>query len=299
MRRGHVGASIAVIALLRSVVPLAVSPPPVDAKTRSPQADAATRPGDVPFDLVQRHLIVVKGSAAELHELNLLIDTGTIPSVLDRRIARKLRLTVEPSQVVAFGQTLRIDRATLPDLHIGSYAVGTVPAAVGDLSYLDGTRIDVILGLDVLARTSFSIDYSARQLSFAPSARESAVAPLRIVWPFVTVRLSVAGHPTQLLVDTGSPDLVLFKSRMAQALLPMPWKGEKVVQHASGSARLLRFDLNHVIVGDEHWDKLPGFVLDASTNGYPPDVDGVLGVLALGGTRVHFDFQRGELGWSR
>jgi hypothetical protein len=125
--------------------------------------------------------------------------------VLDRRIARKLRLTVEPSQVVAFGQTLRIDRATLPDLHIGSYAVGTVPAAVGDLSYLQGTRIDVILGLDVLARTSFSIDYSARQLSFAPSARESAVAPLRIVWPFVTVRLSVAGHPTQLLVDTRQP----------------------------------------------------------------------------------------------
>jgi hypothetical protein len=39
-------------------------------------------------------------------------------------------------------------------------------------------------------------------------------------------------------------------------------------------------------------------VLDASTAGYPSGIDGVLGVLALGGTRVHFNFQRGELGWS-
>jgi hypothetical protein len=39
-------------------------------------------------------------------------------------------------------------------------------------------------------------------------------------------------------------------------------------------------------------------VLDASTVAYPPGIDGVLGVLALRGTRVHFDFQRGELGWS-
>jgi predicted aspartyl protease len=113
------------------------------------------------------------------------------------------------------------------------------------------------------------------------------------------VRVTAAGQPMRLLVDTGSRDLVLFKSRMPAAFLPLPWKGDKVVEHASGSARLLRYDLRDVSLGDAHWDTLPGFVLDASTAGYPPGIDGVLGVLALGGTRVHFDFQRGELGWSR
>ena len=171
-------------------------------------------------------------------------------------------------------------------------------AGIGDLSYLQGTRIDAIVGLDVLARASFQIDYAKHKLSFGPADRKSAVVPMQIVWPFLTVRLFVGRDPMQLLVDTGSRDLVLFKSRMPKRLLPVPWKGEKVIQHASGLAHLLRFDLRQVTLGDQHWDRLPGFVLDAPTDAYPPGIDGVLGVLALGGTCVRFDFERGELGWS-
>jgi predicted aspartyl protease len=283
MRHGHACVSIAVVASLCSVVSV-----------------RGTKPvAEVPFELLQQHLIVAKGSVAGLHGLNLLIDTGTIPSVLDQRIARKLRLHTEPSQVVAFGQTIRFNSTSLSGLQIGLFQPADVPAGIGDLSYLQGGRIDAIVGLDVLARTSFSIDYKAHMLSFAPSARETAVVPLEIIWPFLTVRLIVAGHPMQLLVDTGSRDLVLFKRRMSPALLPVPWKGEKVVQHASGLAHLLRFDLPEVTLGNQHWDRLQGFVVDAPMDGYPSGIDGVLGVLALGGTRVRFDFERGELGWAK
>ena len=72
-----------------------------------------------------------------------------------------------------------------------------------------------------------------------------------------------------------------------------------MVQHASGAAHLLRYGINNVALGGEHWNSLPGFVLDAATAGYPPGIDGVLGVRALGSTRVRFDFERRELGWSR
>jgi hypothetical protein len=219
--------------------------------------------------------------------------------VVDQRIAGKLRLRAEPSTLVAFGESIRISSATLSGLRIGPLEPGDVPAQIGDLSYLQGTRIDAIVGLDVLARKCFRIDYKAHRLSLAPSDRESAAVPLQTIWPFLTVRLFVAGHPMQLLVDTGSRDLMLFKSRMPAALLPVPWKGEKIVQHASGLAHLLRFELPEVILGDQHWDSLPGFVLDAATDAYPPGIDGVLGVLALGGTRVRFDFERGELSWSK
>ena len=61
--------------------------------------------GDVPFDLVEQHLIVAKGSVAGLRGLNLLIDTGTIPSVVDKRVAARLRLKGEPSLLTAFGQS--------------------------------------------------------------------------------------------------------------------------------------------------------------------------------------------------
>ena len=51
-------------------------------------------------------------------------------------------------------------------------------------------------------------------------------------------------------------------------------------------------------LGDQRWESLPGFVLDASTASYPAGIDGVLGVCAIGRTRVRFDFERGELGWT-
>ena len=53
---------------------------------------------------------------------------------------------------------------------IGSLSSGPVLVGVGDFSYLQGVRIDAIVGLDVLARTSFAIDYRARVVELAPAA---------------------------------------------------------------------------------------------------------------------------------
>lgn len=114
---------------------------------------------EVPFELYQHHLIVVKGSIGRLNGLTLLIDTGTIPSIVDARIARKLKLHAEPSTLISFGQEVPVKSAVLDGFSIGPLESGRVPAGVGDLSYLQGVRVDAIVGLDVLARTSFSIDY--------------------------------------------------------------------------------------------------------------------------------------------
>ena len=46
-------------------------------------ADLAEAIEEVPFELYQHHLVVTKGSIGPLNGLNLLIDTGTIPSVVD------------------------------------------------------------------------------------------------------------------------------------------------------------------------------------------------------------------------
>ena len=113
---------------------------------------------EVPFDLYQHHLVVTKGSIGPLKNLSLLIDTGTIPSMIDVRVARKLQLQAEPSTLVAFGQSVAIQSTVLNGFRIGALETGPVPAGVSDLSYLEGVRIDAIVGLDVLARTSFRID---------------------------------------------------------------------------------------------------------------------------------------------
>jgi Aspartyl protease len=254
---------------------------------------------EVPFELYERHLVVTKGSIGRLEGLNLLIDTGTIPSTVDTRIGRKLHLKTEASTMVAFGRQVRTQSAVIDGFGIGSLQSGRVPAGVSDLSYLERVRIDAIVGLDVLARTSFSISYRTRVLRFAPTDREGSVAPLELVWPFLTVRMTIAGQQVRLLVDTGSRDLVLFKTRMPAALADSPWRGDKTVQYASGAARLRRLELRQVGLGSYTWDKLSAWVIDRESQGYPPGIDGVLGVLALGCQRVRFDFEKGELGWTR
>jgi hypothetical protein len=254
---------------------------------------------EVPFELYQRHLVVIKGSIGPLNGLSLLIDTGTIPSMVDARIARKLHLQAESSTLVAFGQQVAIQSTVLDGFRIGSLPSGSVPAGVGDLSYLQGVRIDAIVGLDVLARRSFSIDYRTRVLTFVPEGREEAAAPLDVVWPFVTVTMTIEGEKVRLLVDTGSSDLVLFKTRMPAPLSDAPWRGDKTVNYASGAARLRRLDLRTVGLGAQTWDKLAAWTLDRVPHGYPQNIDGVLGVPALGCRRVRFDFERNEFGWSR
>lgn len=264
----------------------------------------STRPTvDVAFELYQDHLIVTKGSVGRLHGLSLLIDTGTIPSMVDVKIARKLHLRAESSTLVAFGKQVPIQSAVVDGFRIGPLQSGPAPAGIADLSYIEtllkGVRVDAIVGLDVLARTSFSIDYQGRTLSFAPTGGEDTVAPLELTWPFLTVRLTIAGQPVRLLVDTGSSDLVLFKTRMPAALSDAEWKGDKTVQYASGPARLRRLDLRQVGLGADQWATLPAWALDRMPVGYPPGIDGVLGVLVLGCQRVRFDFERSEFGWSR
>ena len=251
MPRGRTYLSAIVASLLVSVTPL-----------RSNETIA-----EVPFELYQRHLVVTKGSIGRLNGLSLLIDTGSIPSMVDARIARKLHLNAEPSMLIAFGQQIPIQSAALEGFRIGSLHSGPVPAGIGDLSYLEGVQIDAIVGLDVLARTSFSIDYQNHVLGFSPAGRENSVAPLELAWPFLTVRMTIAGQQVRLLVDTGSSDLVLFKERMPAALSGAPWRGDKTVQYASGVARLRRLELRQVGLGEHILGQAAGLVARSGAPG--------------------------------
>lgn len=136
--------------------------------------------------------------------------------------------------MVAFGHRVPIHSAALDGFRIGPLSPGPVPAGVGDLSCLKGVRIDAIVGLDVLVRTSFAIDYRARVLKLSPAVPADSTVPLEVTWPFLTVRMTTARHQIRLLVDTGSRDLVLFTTRAAAVLSDAPWRGDKTVQYASG-----------------------------------------------------------------
>jgi hypothetical protein len=275
---------VALTSLLLSVVSFAVEEPTTE----------------IPFKLSQNYLIVTQGSIGPLENLNFIIDSGAIPSMIDQRIAKKLELATDDRQLVAFGgQKVQVKGAVLPDLRLGPIRAQSFPVAVGDLSFLVGTRIDAIIGLDVLKFSSFQIDYESQRISFRPIKPSEAVTGFREVWPFLIVQMEVQDRPVHLLVDTGSRDLILFQSRLQDRLPKMITRGDKVIYHSSGESHLKKVLLPSSSLGQTKWKLLTAYLLDTATDAYPSDVDGVLGVLSLGVKRIRFDFERNTLSWDR
>ena len=249
----------------------------------------------VSFELRESFQIVVRGAIGPFAGLRFLIDTGSIPSMVDRQIARRLGVGVQDSRLVAFGEKTHILSSVLPCIRLGPLRADAIAAGVGDLSFLHG--VDAIIGLDVLSRSSFSIDYEARQMSFGPMVSHAPTVRLEINSPFLTVQLAIAGQPVRLLVDTGSKRLVLFEQRVRGRLPRLPVTGELVMYHISGASKLRRVRLPPVSANGFAIERLEGFLSDAPVDGYPAEIDGVLGMRALARKGAEFDFERGRLGF--
>ena len=246
------------------------------------------------FELRAGYQIVVPGAIGRLDRLRLLIDTGSIPSMVDRRIAKKLGVAVQPGDTIAFGQQSHVLNTVLPGIRLGSLRADGVRAGVGDLSFLHG--VDAILGLDVLSRSSFSIDYEARQLVFGPVVASEPTVRLEFAPPFLTAQLVLAGQHVRLLVDTGSRRLLLFEHRVGDRFPRWPVHGEQLVYHLSGASVLRRVYLPSLEAGATTFERIEGFMSDAPVDGYPPEIDGVLGIRALAAKHAEFDFDRNRLG---
>ena len=258
-------------------------------------AGASSEEGTTPlkFELRERYQIVVRGAIGPLEGLRLLIDTGAIPSMLDRRVAKKLTLDVQGSEFVAFGQKSRVLTAVLPTIRLGPLNAEAVTAGIGDLSFLHG--VDAIIGLDVLSRSSFSIDYEERRLAFGPVVECEQNVRLEITPPFLTVQLALAGRPIRLLVDTGSSRLILFERRMRDRLPPLHVYGQLVLYHLSGTSRLDRALLPTLLAGGSTIEHVEGFISDAPVDNYPSEIDGVLGIRVVASKGAGFDFERNRL----
>jgi hypothetical protein len=256
-------------------------------------AAQAVNSNSLKFELLEQYQIVVRGAIGPLAGLKLLIDTGSTPSMVDRRVAKKLALTFQTREFESFGQRLRAQTAVLPSIRLGPLNAEAVEAGVGDLSYLHG--VDAIVGLDVLSRSSFSIDYKEHQLVFGPMEAGRPSIPMEATPPFLTMRMAIAGRPVRLLVDTGSGRLVLFARRMHDRLPVLQVHGELLMYHLSGTSKLDRVILPLLTVGGSIIDRLEGFMSDAPVDDYPSGIDGVLGLRALASKHADFDFERNRL----
>jgi predicted aspartyl protease len=256
-------------------------------------------PGEIPFELCPGYTIVAEGEIGSLQGLRFLIDTGAMPSVVDERIAHRLRLSGEAEAVTVFSRKVKGQRVVLPSLKLGPIQVKSLRVVVRDLTFVEaqvGTRVDAMLGLDVLGSRSFIVDFPARRILFAPqSLPDTARVPASHLW-YLVVKAEVQGCPVRLLVDTGSSELILFRKRLRGRLPELRVIGEAIISNMGGRARVQRVSLPSVHLGNTEISNLEAFLMDAP-EAQALTVDGLLGVGSLGARRISFDFEGHRFSW--
>jgi predicted aspartyl protease len=262
----------------------------------------ATRPPGIaitlPLHLYRGYLVVVEGSIGSLHKRNLLVDTGANPSVLDQRIAHELALVERAATVNLSNQRLQTKSAVLPSLQLGPIHVESVPVLAQDLSFLEkamGCRVDALIGLDILGKTSFRIDYRSNQILFGPIEDARFSVPFESGPPFVTVRMELQNRDVHLLIDTGGPGLTLFRGALHD-LNGLENLGSNTGINLGGQFQRKRVRVSKIALGQEKLNPQTVFIVDDQPDS-GRDFDGLLGPRALQFREIGFDFEHQRWVW--
>ena len=253
--------------------------------------------GTVPFDLYRGYFMVVHGSVGSLKNLNFFLDTGTTPTILDSRVAKRLDLHVEKAIVVSgLGGRMQGEEVDVPSLELGPLERSDLEVVATDLSSIKKfvpVRIDAIVGLEVLGQRPFVIDYSAHVIRFGPAPPLPISVPLRLDHGMAVFEVDIDHAPAHLLLDTGAESIVLFTRGTAQ----------KKEENNSQSEGIGTFEnkqvwLHRLRLGSEEFRQRPALI---TRNPKPSqlDYDGLMSPAALGISRVSVDLEGGVLAFSR
>jgi len=267
-----------------------------------PEEVSAEEPsrGDVSFKLFGGYLIAMEGRIGDHHKLKFVLDTGVTHSVIDRRLADQLSgRRHESGSILRFDKTIHAAWLEVPDIEFGPIHVSNFSMMIGDLKYFQSyaTNVDSVIGLDLLRLSSFSIDYSARRITFSPVTSALSV-PMDVDNICLTVQLKVGNSHLRLLVDTGAQALVLYEDRVSGRLPQLVTEGEASGRSMSGWVRSKRGFIPDVRLGSAGLDGTV-FLVKTPHGTFLADVDGYFGVAALKARQINFNFETNTLSWKR
>jgi hypothetical protein len=190
----------------------------------------------VPFQLVNRHQIIVAVSVNHSGPYNFLLDTGTQMTMVDPTLAAKLHLATQGEAVVAsVGTHASASFAQLDQIEAGSHAAANQKVLVYDLQNLQATGLDVqgVLGEDFLGQFDMLIDNGHSLLCLDESAAmrgDVKGSHIALVDPgqkasgstasslIVVAKLTDGMRPVRLKLDSGSNVPFLYNTSDYMAL---------------------------------------------------------------------------------
>lgn len=196
-------------------------------------------------------------------------------------------------------QLTSVERVNLPDLPVGPLEVKHPPVVAVDLTSIEvrlGVSLDAIIGLDLLGRQDFTIDYTEHTIRLGtPSANGQAI-PFELRTqagaPYVVIPMRVNSHPLWVLFDTGTDGLTLFASFQEPRLPRLKKVGTPLAVTARGAITSQLVEVSNLRFGTKEWGNLQATVVAA-----PParEFDGMLGPASLRVKRMAFSFASNTL----
>ena len=121
--------------------------------------------------------------------------------------------------------------------------------------------------------------------------------PFRSGQAFITVDMKAGNRQLHLLLDTGTPHLVLFRGALRDLDYDLSAAAAGAGRNLSGAVSYETIILPAVHFGAEDVGPQRASVV-ATQKEIENDYDGLIGVALLRPKRLSFDFERQVLGWS-
>ena len=252
----------------------------------------------LPVRLYGGYLVIAEGAIGNVRKLNFLLDTGACPSVVDQRIAHDLKLAELPERVNLWNKSVQAQQVVIPSLSLGPVRVESIPVLAEDLSFLPkalGFKVHAIVGMDVLRKSSFTINYKAKEILFGIPANLTHSVPFETDTPVITVRMGFQDRRLRMVVDSGGPDLTLFRSRVSEPT-GLQVLGTETVADAGGTFQRTKVRIPELHIGKETMGAQTAFLVDDRKD-EGDDFDGVLGVRGLQFWKLAFDFENRRFSW--
>ena len=283
---------IASLLFLAAVLYLSSSRP-LDAAKCRPNPEHCGDTGQqerIPLKIYRNFLVVAKGELGGATRQNFILDTGTAPSMINAGLAAQLGLATAPSTSVVGGKTIPTQTAVVPEIRLGPIRAVSLPVQVHDLSTYErelGIPVAGIIGLDVLSKSSFRLDFNKREIEFGDISRQGVPVHFDARTGLAVVEVSLGGKLLRMLVDTGSDNFVLLGGNFADVgWLPLRDTSQTGASLAEHGLPVQVFPMPDIALGGLHLNQDRAYLVPDRAD---PEFDGFLGVRALGFRALSYD----------